>query len=151
MYNTRKAPISRRCEVFSSSRLSLSTASPIVQQVPIPSVYAVLMGMQFNPPLGGGKQSAWLAASDRPAHLRAWPAPTMWEGETDEQEGHCRGRVGPVCRFEGRDGRVSLSRVFAALGRVWGGGCPDHPNSERERLREALFRALWGRSILVRG
>lgn len=48
-------------------------------------------------------------------------------------------------------GRAPVDGISAVLGRVWGGGCPDHPNSERERLREAPFRALWGRSILVLG
>ena len=71
--------------------------------------------------------------------------------KTVEPEGTpCRGRVSPVCRFRGGgEGGATETGISAALGRVWGGGCPDHPNSEEERLRGVLFRVLWGRSILI--
>lgn len=40
------------------------------------------------------------------------------------QEGHRRGRVGSVCRLEGRGGGgAPVKGISAALGRVWGGGC----------------------------
>ena len=44
---------------------------------------------------------------------------------------------------------IPVEGIWTVLGRVWGGGCPDHPNSEEERLRRVSFRALWGCSILV--
>ena len=39
---------------------------------------------------------------------------------------------------------VPVEGIWTALGRVWGGGCPGHSNSEEERLRGVPFRALWG-------
>ena len=44
------------------------------------------------PTPGRGKQSTWLAASGRPAHLWAWPSPTPGESA----DAH---RKGSVCRF----------------------------------------------------
>ncbi len=106
-----------------------------------------------------GKQSTWLAASGCPEPLRAWPAPALYRRRRRAQarggqagESRRRGRVGPVCRFQGEGGgSAPVGDTWTALGRVWGGGCPGHPNPEKERLREAPFRALWGRSILVLG
>ena len=61
------------------------------------------------------------------------------------QEGPCRGRVGPVCWFRGRGGEmIPVEGIWTVLGRVWGGGCPDHPNSEEERLRGPRFGPFGG-------
>ena len=61
------------------------------------------------------------------------------------QEDPCHGRVGPVCWFEGRGGDgAPVGGVSAVLGRVWGGGCPGHPNSEKERLRGPDFGPFGG-------
>ena len=82
-------------------------------------------------------------------------------GQTGENR--CRGRVHPVCRFQSGSGVAAPETgISAVLGRVWGGGCLGqswrgnlghlrHPIPEEERLREAPFRAFWGRSILVPG
>ena len=41
-------------------------------------------------------------------------------------EGLCRGRVSPVCRFEGRGGGgAPVEDISAVLGRVWGGSYPE--------------------------
>ena len=34
---------------------------------------------------------------------------------------------------------IPVEGIWTVLGRVWGGGCPDHPNSEEERLRGPRF------------
>ena len=115
------------------------------------------------PTLGWGKQSTWLAASGSPTPF-AGVARTHSPGRgRHPQEAPCRGRVDPVCRFEGRGGGgAPVEGISAVLGRVWGGGCLGqswrgnlghlrHPIPEEERLLGPRFWALWGRSILVLG
>ena len=92
-------------------------------------------GGYFYPPLGGASRAFGLpqAAAKRilRAEARTHFCPVQgirWlRHKTVESEGTpCRGRVGPVCRFEGRGGGgAPVEGISAALGRVWGGSYPE--------------------------
>ncbi len=123
-------------------------------RVPAPSPgFWKRLGGTVLPTLGWGKQSVWLAASGRQTHLRA-EARTHFcpralrraQAQSSPAGEHlCDGRAGPVCRFRGWGGaRGAVDDISAASGRVWGGGCPDHPNSEEERLRGPRFGPFGG-------
>ena len=72
------------------------------------------------PPLGGASKAPGLPQAVAGAFAGRSPHPLC--GETDEQEGHCRGRVGPVRRFEGRDGPgAPVEGISVVLSRVWAG------------------------------
>ena len=77
------------------------------------------------PTLGGASRAPGLPQAAAKRLLRAWLTPTP-EGEADNhKEAPCRGRAAPVCRFRGGgEGGATETGISAALGRVWGGGCP---------------------------
>ena len=75
--------------------------------------------MPTLPTHGWGKQSTWLAASGswricgRGPHPLCADVAGVLKHETGRQgENRCRGRVAPVCRFQGWVGTVSLKRGF---------------------------------------
>lgn len=97
------------------------------------------------PTLGWGKQSTWLAASGSLAHLWAWPTPTPG-GATSNHRKAPVVAVSALCAGFGVEVEevVPVEGIWTALGRVWGGGCPGHSNSEKERLHGPLFGPFGG-------
>ena len=114
-------------------------------------------GGYFYPPLGGASRApglpqaaAWRICGRGPHPLcAALPAcsSTRRAGRREPLSRPC-GPCVPVSEWRWA---VTRRGTWTALGRVWGGDCPDHPNSEKERLLGPQFWALWRRSILVLG
>ena len=99
----------------------------------------------YHPPLGGASRApglpqaaAWRICGRSPHPLREESRTTTGRPPVAAVSALCAGfgvEVEEVVPVEG---------IWTALGRVWGGGCPGHSNSEKERLHGPLFGPFGG-------